>query len=229
MLESSSYSYSKQRVMNGRRSSAMEKFPSNSVMTSVTDFFGSVEAMNQTIMVPSRLVDIEITDDEVIPPLLQSEKDIYSVYKIINNTKNSLLYGVSINEQEDDELESTNKKPTRPRRDTAIDRWSSNTSSNSSPSRRESAISMASVNSTYNSDSNTDSDEGEDEASDGSDSAYSVDESNKKMGAKLRKAKSVLEATDQVRNHLVGLQSCLRQLSDSACFITELYREDLLK
>jgi len=177
-----------------------KSFPSNSVMATVSDFFSHVDTMNETIMVPSRLQDLEVSDNATsVPPLLQEEKDMQSVYRLINTTKNTLLYGVIPGCEQ--------VRPQRVRRDTAVDRWGG-----SSPHRKDSSISMTSV----ASDCYTDSDEDVSESSDSSSTNPAA-------------ANSIEEANVKLRSHLLGLTSCLEQLGDSAAFLTELYRQDLSK
>jgi len=229
MFDSSDSMYltSKKRSVAGLgdRSRSEDNFPANSVMTAVDSFFKSVDVMNQTIMVPSRLMDLAVTtnDNETIPEILKSEKDLFSVYGLLNTTKNSLVYGPNT----DDDSDTAAARKTRVRHDTCIDTWAGKTSTDE---RRESTMSMMSVNSTY-SDSATDSDSAEDsnnESSDGSDSAYGVEDFSKVTARKSpENTKNVGATGAQLRSHLIGLQNCLSQLSESANFITELYREDM--
>lgn len=223
-------SQSSRRSARESAPSAGEGFSSQSVLNTVQDFVANVNAMNQTVMLPSRLMDMQIKgcDNQPLPDILRQEKDPYIVYGMLNNAKNELMNGISYDE--DDEGFVPHKA--RIRRDTCIDRWADTNpiptttrSGYSTPVRRESDLSMLSVASSCSEDSDYLVEESN--SSDGTDSALGVDDS-----ALLRRSPaitSVEEASTRARDHLAGLQYCLSQLSDSAQFISDLYSEDMSK
>jgi len=235
MFESSDsmYSNTKSRMMS-RKKTPEENISSQSVMTNVHQFMADVKAMNQTILVPSRLMDMELCDsNKPIPDLMRAEKDPYEVYSMLNAAKNDLLYGVHA-EDPDTEIEPIKS---RSRRDTCIDKWATDDTKNdlhNPPSRRESSLSMLSVASSFNSDSSFDDESNEESSheasSDGTDSAIGADETETAaQNGRLAGVSSVSDVNAQMRVHLLGLKSCLMQLSETANFITEAYREEISK
>ena len=200
-------------------------------------------------------MEISNSSDQPLPALLQEDKDPYAVYGILNNTKNDILFGLAI---ADDDEEMT-QKSTRCRRDTYSDRWSSpvadrvpsstnvsplNQNNNSAaphgrgshqvaPVRRESTMSMVSLASS-NGDSSNESDIAEEaqdysSTSDGTDSALGAEDSPSTVGISPPPAQTVSDASTQLKGHLMGLYSCLTQLSDTAAYITERYQEEISK
>lgn len=199
--------------MSGREQQN-EAFSSQSILNTVQDFVSSVNTMNQVIMVPTRLMDLQIKtcDSQSLPEILRQEKDPHLVYGMLNHAKNELLNGVSFDEEDDEGFVAHNKG--RVRRDTCVDKWAA-------PSRRESTLSMMSVASSL-------SDDGDSTSSECTDSALGVEDSSA-LSNRSSPVSSVEEASLRARQHLAGLQFCLSQLSDSAVFITELYREEMNK
>jgi len=220
----------KSRVLSRRNHSTTqsESFSSQSILSTVQEFVTSVNTMNQTVMLPSRLIDmqIEACDNRQPPGMLRNEKDPSMVFGMLNTAKNDILNGISYDDEDDDEgfISSHHKAPRRVRKDTCIDRWAPQ-SGCSTPVRRESTLSMMSVASSLSDESDTAEDSS---LSDCTDSALGVD-CGLVRGGGATPMSSVEDASIQARHHLSGLQECLSQMSECAVYITNLYREDMSK
>lgn len=275
------YSQNQQRLIS--RSQHLHSggsFSSQSVMTAVQDFVLAVNTMNETIMVPCRLLDMDMTNSQnkPVPELLRGETDPHAVYGMLNATKNDLMYGLPTLDEDDIIQSSTSSSRLQ---DSSSDRWSSPCDSSSSdtvsivgsssstnpastntnntttfrsnsinninnninsgnktaavaekqqPRRRESTLSMVSVASSSGSDcgSGPESDITE-ESPDGT-----GDEVDSALGTEDRTAPpasaspaSVSQASAHLRGHLMGLYSCLTQLSKTAAYITDRYQEEI--
>lgn len=196
-------------------------------------------------------MELSNNENRPVPELLRTDKDAFAVYGILNTTKNDLLYGLAIADEDDDDDDVVINS--RMRRNTYSDRWSSpcdsidvtlaSKNSNAAvkqpqtPVRRESTLSMISVNSS-NSDTSIENDiveESHDNSSDGTDSALGAEDAatsssaSTTMIANTPPATSVVEASSQLKGHLIGLYSCLTQLSDTASYLTDRYQEDILE
>ncbi|KAF2360497.1 Spot 14 family [Trinorchestia longiramus] len=229
-----------------QHSSSCNTFSSQSVLKTVQRFVSSVNAMNETVMVPCRLLDMDVQSmkNKDVPEILKNSNDPYAVYSMLNATKNDLMYGPST--EDDDDI--------TPSHDTTSDRWSSpydsssnetnsvvhnssqnnnsnsvnnnsrNISNKSEPMRRQSTLSMVSVASTA-SDCSTESDIVETSPTE----SIGEESSPETSGESSTGTETVSKVSAQLRNHLIGLQSCLTQLCDTANFISDCYQEDVTK
>ncbi|XP_018018650.1 myb-like protein A [Hyalella azteca] len=239
-----------------QHSSNSNTFSSQSVLKTVQKFVTSVNAMNETVMVPCRLLDMDFSamKDKTVPELLKNSNDPYAVYCLLNTTKNDLMYGPST--EDDDEV--------TPQHDSTSDRWSSpcdssgsetnsvvqnsayntqhngnssNTVNNnvspasrnshapnkSAPARRQSTLSMISVASS--------SSECSSECDLAETSTESAEDASAGLGSEVQSSapETVIQVSAQLRDHLIGLQNCLTQLSETANFISDCYQEELVK
>ncbi|KAA0202213.1 hypothetical protein HAZT_HAZT003591 [Hyalella azteca] len=199
-----------------QHSSNSNTFSSQSVLKTVQKFVTSVNAMNETVMVPCRLLDMDFSamKDKTVPELLKNSNDPYAVYCLLNTTKNDLMYGPST--EDDDEV--------TPQHDSTSDRCrNSHAPNKSAPARRQSTLSMISVASS--------SSECSSECDLAETSTESAEDASAGLGSEVQSSapETVIQVSAQLRDHLIGLQNCLTQLSETANFISDCYQEELVK
>ncbi|KAK7083596.1 hypothetical protein SK128_025729 [Halocaridina rubra] len=194
----------------------LNDFSSQSIVCAMDRFVKAVNNMNETIMVPCRLLDIEVNSQKPspttkVPKLLKAGGDPYSYYSILNSVKNDLIWGASTN---DDDATTDNASLTPSINST---RWTGQETnaplSKKQPIRRESTLSLASVSSEGDSEVGSESTEEDDGSSNMSEEGSS------------RGVAATNNVTDTLRMHLFGLHSCLKNLTDTATYITDCYQE----
>lgn len=178
-------------------------------------FVKAVNEMNETVMVPCRLLDLEVDTQRKtakVPKLMKAGGDPYNYYSVLNSVKNDLILGATSN---DDDKPSDKTSAMQP--SINCTRWAGEEPDTKKEAfRRQSTLSLASVSSTTSesemsseafseSTSNT---EEEDGSSEGDDSAMAPN-----------------NVTEALHAHLVGLHSCLKNLTDTAVYITDCYKE----
>jgi len=180
-------------------------FSRQSVLSVMDRFVQAVDNMNETVMVPSRLMDISY--DAEVP---DSNNDYYSFYSMLNAMKNELLWGGgrSSNSGVDGEeiLLSTDRK-SRLQEGPAREKSASSTGSGLLQ-RRLSTVSSLSL-----SDSEADT-ESLSESDSGSRDLEFVDQTTARVARNFR-------------HHLVGLYNTLNQLTDSALVLTGRYQQEI--
>lgn len=197
-------------------------FSSLSVISSVEKFVRTVDAMNETVMVPSRLLNVEIPSKcDNVPSLLKSTSaDPYTFYTVLNNARNSLVWGLSEND------DNANNEENEPRFINDNSAWfvqtsegknTSNTSSDTSAkghtkghARKISSVSSGSVASCL-------SEQESERLSEAGDSGVESEEAVEQLG----------DVTESLRTHLSGLQQCLCRLTETALYITDKYQEEV--
>jgi len=192
----------------------LSDFSSQSVLCDMNRFIKSVNNMNETVMVPSRLLDIEVKSNSKVPVMLRGGGDPYTFYNVLNSVKNDLIWGPTSNDDEEDEDDLSSSSSTSAL--TSGTSWSDpstpTTTTGSSNMkrhvRRQSTLSNISMISTSDAES-----EGSN-VSEGGDSGVDPEDSTEAVTATLR-------------NHLMGLQSCLTHLTNTASYITERYQEEV--
>jgi len=205
----------------------LSDFSSQSVLCDMNRFIKTVNNMNETVMVPSRLLDLEIKPNSKVPVMLRGGGDPYTFYNVLNSVKNDLIWGHTSNDDddEDDEGELSSSSSTSALAISsssstsalATRNWSDpNTPPTSTGSinmkghfRRQSTLSNISMNSTSDAES-----DGSSSVSEGGDSGVDPEDSTEAVTATLR-------------NHLIGLQSCLSHLTSTASYITDRYQEEI--
>jgi len=189
----------------------LSDFSSQSVLCDMNKFIKTVNNMNETVMVPSRLLDIEIKSNSKVPVMLRGGGDPYTFFNVINSVKNDLIWGPTSNDDEDDHDDlSSSSSSSAINSGTSWSDPSTPTSTNNNHKRhvrRQSTLSNISMNS---SDIESDSSN----VSEGGDSGCDTEDSTEAVTATLR-------------NHLVGLQTCLAHLTNTASYITERYQEEV--
>ncbi|XP_069987415.1 mid1-interacting protein 1A isoform X1 [Penaeus vannamei] len=203
----------------------LSDFSSQSILCAMDRFVKAVNNMNETVMVPCRLLDMEVENkksSDKVPVLLRTGGNPYSFYSVLNSVKNDLIWGPTSNDDDDNENSTSTTNNTRWSDPVAVSSAASTTSSSSSSSghvkghmRRQSTLSMISVSSNA---SDGDS-EGGCDGSEGGDSGVEAED----MAPELTAA----ALTNNLRTHLLGLHTCLSNLTDTAAFITERYQEEV--
>lgn len=177
-------------------------------------FVKSVNDMEETILVPCRLMDLKVGDagDTVEVPSLKQKKgkrsvrdmnntDLYNLYTMVNAVKRELLWGQN----------ETEPEPERPMVTVSSQ---SSIASGKGHVRRPSTASMTSTNST-NSISDTDSETGNENDSgiEAEDSAQAQDYSH--------------QVAANFHRHLHGLYRSLQQMTEAASYLTTRYQNDV--
>jgi len=205
------------------------------VLSAMQRFVSTVNSMNDTIMVPCRLLDMEMNSEKIrpVPELLQSGQDPYVIYGVLNSARNDLLYGLSSSHGD-----TTLKKAQQ----VSSDRWSSpsfetashsstgSSSSNSTANnksqkdkeaaRRISTLSIMSIGSNGSScDSSSDADAAEETSDDrdsclGSDDTHStVSPSSTSNTTTTNKCKSSSRSTSSSNSSINSSSSSVAQAS----------------
>lgn len=205
----------------------LSDFSSQSILCAMDRFVKAVNNMNETVMVPCRLLDMDIeskaTSSDKVPALLRRGGCPYSFYSVLNSVKNDLIWGPTSNDDEENDDNDNGPSVTNNTRwsDTSEISTASSSSSSSSSGhvkghmRRQSTLSMISMSSNV-SDGES---EGGCDGSEGGDSGVEAED----ISAELTTA----AVTNNLRTHLLGLHSCLSNLTDTAAFITDRYQEDV--
>lgn len=173
-------------------------------------------------------MEVENKTDEKVPVLLRSGGNPYSFYGVLNSVKNDLIWGPSSNDDDDTTTDNSttatnNTRWSDPVVSSSASTISSSSSTTSSSStghvkghmRRQSTLSMISM----SSNASDGESEGGCDVSEGGDSGLESED----MAAELTTA----SITNSLRTHLLGLHSCLSNLTDTAAFITERYQEEV--
>ncbi|XP_035213525.1 mid1-interacting protein 1A-like [Stegodyphus dumicola] len=88
-------------VVNRRRAGGDQRFncSQQSVLSAIDRFVRAVNNMDATVLVPSRLRDMEVQNRRKScpppPPGLQHHQDLFSFYSMLKDVKNELLWGPS--------------------------------------------------------------------------------------------------------------------------------------
>ncbi|CAB3387993.1 Hypothetical predicted protein [Cloeon dipterum] len=179
------------------------EFSAQSILRAMDKFVKAVNVMDETILVPSRLMDLKISDETSGKELNKSRRrlakelnntDLYSVYSMINGVKNELLWG----------------QPAVPA-EAASDAVEQQTQPHvvKGHIRRPSTVSVASTSSAVSTTSDTDSETGieNDIGSESDDYTQAV--------------------SDKFKHHLSGLFSCLEHMTEAAAYLTARYQIDI--
>lgn len=176
-------------------------------------FVEAVQDMDQTILVPSRLMDLQVGDDSDAVGLQLAKRknkacldatNLHNLYSLVNCVKKDLLWSSGASEPLPEE---ESRIPSQP--------YSTNTSVHKGHVRRSSTASMASTNSTASTLSDTDSETGIE-----NDSGVENESDSTKP--------SYTEKFEECfRRHLYGLQRSLEQMTDAANYLTKRYQTEV--
>lgn len=187
------------------------EFSNQSIMKAMETFVEAVQEMDETILVPCRLMDLQVGDDsDAVGLQLAKRKDsestnLHSLYSLVNCVKKELLWSSSEPRPEEEEDSRISLQSY-----TAM-----NTPSHKGHFRRPSTASMSSTNSSASTISDTDSeagienDSGVEGESDSTKSSYTE------------------KFEESFRRHLYGLQRSLEQMSEAAVYLTKRYQSEV--
>jgi len=185
------------------------EFSHHSILNTMEKFVKTVNAMDETILVPCRLMDLKVGDeqDPTVPKHkskqvagLLNAADLFDVYNMLNSIKADLLWGQGQGPEEPAEVV---EKP-------AV--VAATTVTVKGHARRPSTVSVSSTN-----------------------SASSISDSESDLGNEndsgIEESPQVADRTKQVaqnvRRHLHGLTKSLRQLTEAAQYLTTRYQHDI--
>ncbi|XP_065165142.1 mid1-interacting protein 1A [Atheta coriaria] len=209
------------------------EFSNQSILNAMEKFVKSVNTMDETILVPCRLMDLKVGDDQDpsakqtavsanasangkskqnIGNLLNSA-DLFDVYNMLNNIKENLLWGQA--QSADFEEESTPEVKPQPVKEQVQVQGQSQTHQKGHV-RRPSTVSVSSTNSA-SSISDSDSEIG----ADGAENDSGIEESHQDV------ADRTAQVAHNFRRHLHGLTRSLKQLTDAAQYLTTRYQHDI--
>ncbi|XP_018573127.1 mid1-interacting protein 1-like [Anoplophora glabripennis] len=189
------------------------EFSHQSILNVMEKFVKTVNQMDETILVPCRLMDQKVGDEhdpacirysKIKPPQsvheLFSSTDLFEIYNMLNGVKDGLLWG-----QTQDQQGTVSTVP----------KMILTTSLTKGHFRRPSTVSVTSTNSSSSTMSDTDSESGSNENDSGIEEP-SVQEEGK-----------VDRVAHNFRTHLHGLTSSLRQMTEAAQYLTWRYQYDI--
>ena len=169
-------------------------------------FVKSVNTMDETILVPCRLMDLKVGDEnDPARPKKHNQKpkhgvqellssvDLFQIYNMLHNVKADLLWGQGHAGEE-------TPAPATPAVKGHV--------------RRPSTVSVASTNSSASTISDSESDAGNENDS-------GIEESQECYGDRSE------QVAQNFRRHLVGLTHSLRQMTEAAQYLTSRYQHDI--
>lgn len=183
-------------------------------------FVKSVNTMDDTILVPCRLMDLKVGDEQdptqpkkhnsknkhSVQDILSSA-DLFDIYNMLNSIKADLLWGQG---QKPEEQETT-VAPLAPSNNTTTN--STHLTAGKGHVRRQSTVSVASTNSSASTISDCESETGNENDS-GIEEPPQVDNRTEQVAQNFRR-------------HLQGLTRCLRQMTEAAQYLTSRYQHDI--
>lgn len=184
----------------------------HSIMNVIEKFVKTVNAMDETILVPCRLMDLKVGDDQdptcdkhnhkkkskhSVQQALDST-DLFQIYTMLKNVKDGLLWGGQSQETQDIQ-ENTLATPLPIKGHV----------------RRPSTVSVASTNSSTSALSDSDS-----EAGSGNENDSGIEEV-------VQEECHTERIAHDFQRHLVGLTSSLRQMTEAAQYLAWRYQHDI--
>lgn len=187
--------------MTGKRENKEDLglYSSHSVVCGMNNFVKAVNNMDDTILVPSRLIDMRMVEDKKrrIPRSL-FESDLFSFYTMLKTVRNELLWGPKDNDVPED-FNSGSDIATK-------------SGGKKGHFRRQSTLSMVSVSSQASA-SDTESDCCEADTED--------------SGLETEEREGVDRLREDFSKHLTGLRKCLKQMTDGAHYLTSCYQDEV--
>jgi len=190
-------------------------YSSHSIIQNMETFVEAVQEMDETILVPSRLIDVQMDPVEskshspAIPPLLSGIPDLYTLYNTVRNVKSQLQWG---SRDVDDDSHSSSSSTSGYLSTAGL----LSSAMAKGHARRPSTASMSSTNSSAAS------------VISDPDSEVST-ENDSGIDAELECSKinplDIIEQTFQM--HLRGLSDSLKELTDAARYVTKRYQKDV--
>ncbi|KAL1123388.1 hypothetical protein AAG570_002470 [Ranatra chinensis] len=193
------------------------EFSSQSIMKAMEKFVDAVRDMDETILVPSRLMDLRVGDDgdNVGFNKRSSEReglkstDLFRLYSMVNCVRNQLMWGANDCPAPEEEAPHQQQRIGGGGNGTAL--------AGKGHVRRPSTASVASTNSAVSTMSDTDSEAG--------------NENDSGIEAEGDPASALPAYTHKMeecfRKHLYGLHRSLQQMTDAATYLTKRYQNDI--
>lgn len=193
------------------------EFSNQSILNAMEKFVKSVNIMDETILVPCRLMDLKVGDAQDVTEETSTKKhgqnakrenikdllssaDLFDLFNMLNSVKVDLLWAQSNGENVPEKIEQQpNSKPVQTK----------------GHNRRPSTVSMASTNSAASVISDSESDTGNE-----NDSGIEAEEP-------VENKDPTQMIANNFRRHLNGLYTSLQQLTDAANYLTKRYQHDV--
>ncbi|KAF2881867.1 hypothetical protein ILUMI_24299 [Ignelater luminosus] len=188
------------------------EFSNQSILSAIGEFVKAITTMDETILVPCRLMDLKVGDeqDHTAPKKHNSKNknsvhdnlnsaDLFDVYNMLNNIKVDLLWGQNL----DSPQTTTTSNPPQ----------TSHLSASKGHVRRPSTVSVASTNSSASIISDSESETGNENDS-GIEETPQVQDQTALLAQNFRR-------------HLRGLVRCLKQMNDTTKYLTSRYQQDI--
>ncbi|KAK5639711.1 hypothetical protein RI129_012203 [Pyrocoelia pectoralis] len=185
------------------------EFSNQSIISAISELVKSITTMDETILVPCRLMDLKVGDeqDRIAPKKHNSKNkneiqeilnstDLFDVYNMLNSIKVDLLWGQN--------LEHDTNKTETPNTQLTVSKGHI---------RRPSTVSVTSTNSSASIISDSESETGNE-----NDSGIEEPSQVQNQAAML---------AQNFRRHLKGLTRCIRQMSDATQYLTLRYQHDI--
>lgn len=210
------------------------EFSNQSILNAMEKFVKSVNVMDETILVPCRLMDLKVGDAQDVTETsrkhhgakgkhssikdLLSSADLFDLFNMLNTVKVDLLWGQ--NSGDHTPIATGPSSGPTAAATTVADKTSNtlnvaSTQHTKGHNRRPSTVSMTSTNSVASviSDSESDTGNENDSGIEAEDPAESQD--------------PTLAVAQNFRRHLTGLYRSLQQLTDAANYLTTRYQHDV--
>lgn len=187
-------------------------------------FVKAVNDMDETILIPCRLMDMKVSDEDTgkEPNAQHKHKrrlakelnntDLYSVYTMINGVKNELLWGQTQGQSQAAEAAANASEEAANAATTAA---TTTTTQTKGHIRRPSTVSVTSTNSTASSAASTTSDTDSETGNENDSGVEGETEDYTQM------------VSDKFRRHLHGLYHCLDHMTEAASYLTARYQSDI--
>ncbi|KAF5283588.1 hypothetical protein FQA39_LY17290 [Lamprigera yunnana] len=187
-------------------------YSNQSIISAIGELVKSITVMEETILVPCRLMDLKVGDEQDhmaskkqnskrkshVQDFLNSA-DLFDVYNMLNGIKVDLLWGQSLGSSETVTINKTGDTP--------------NLTLVKGHIRRPSSISVTSTNSSASIISDSDSETGNE------------NDSGIEEPSQLQNQAYIL--AQNFRMHLQGLTKCIRQMTDTTQYLTSRYQHDI--
>jgi len=206
-----------------------QEFSRESIVNLMEKFVKTVNVMDETILVPCRLMDRSVGDSsDNVPEIPKSphhnkrkgtsvhenlnSAELFNLYNMLNGVKTDLLWGRNSEEQPEETLANQKSIAKTESQSVIVD----TTKQQKGHVRRPSTASVASSNSSTNTLSDTES-----EISNENDSGIESESNNN------HEQDRSTELAKQYRTHLLGLYRCLEQMTEAANYLTARYQSDV--
>ncbi|XP_037049399.1 uncharacterized protein LOC119083715 [Bradysia coprophila] len=213
-----------------------QEFSRESIVNLMEKFVKTVNVMDETILVPCRLMDRSVGDSSdnvrdapkaTSTPHTKRKRtsvhenlnsaELFNLYNMLNGVKTDLLWGRNSEEQPEETLAADQKSLAKTDSSQSIvSEASTKQQQQKGHVRRPSTASVASSNSSTNTLSDSDSD-----ISNENDSGIESESNNNHEQDKST------ELAKQYRTHLLGLYRCLEQMTEAANYLTTRYQSDV--